>query len=104
MPIFLGLATILAILQNVLGVTIAKLLGENPLLGIICGGLIGGPIAARLIRQKQLLPHRENAAREIEALHEEAEIIESTQHEPGIIASLRAMRGLAPRCYGMACS
>lgn len=136
-PLFLGLATVLAILQNVLGVTIAKMLGENPLLGIICGslsqtgghgtalgfadtlaqagfasaattgaaaatfglvcgGLIGGPIAARLIRQKQLLPQRESAASEIEGIHHEAEIIEATQHEPGLINSLRAMLQLGP--------
>lgn len=117
--VFLGFATILAILQNVLSVIVAKLFWGNPLLGIICGslsqtggygtalgfavtliqalytsaattgaaaatyslvcgGLIGAPIAVRLIRQKQLLPHRQSAAREIEALHEEAEMIDLT--------------------------
>jgi ESS family glutamate:Na+ symporter len=38
-PLFLALATVLAILQNALGVGLAKLMGENPLLGLICGSI-----------------------------------------------------------------
>lgn len=36
-PLFLGAATLLAVMQNFLGVGLAKLMGESPLLGIICG-------------------------------------------------------------------
>ena len=38
-PIFLGAATLLAVMQNFLGVGLAKLMGESPLLGLICGSL-----------------------------------------------------------------
>lgn len=37
--IFWVVATLLAVFQNVLGVALAKLLGESPLLGVICGSL-----------------------------------------------------------------
>ena len=42
--IFLALATVLALIQNVVGVGLAKLLDVSPLLGVICGGvtLTGG--------------------------------------------------------------
>jgi ESS family glutamate:Na+ symporter len=36
-PIFLGLAAVLAVIQNALGVGLAKLMGANPLLGLVCG-------------------------------------------------------------------
>lgn len=39
LPLFLAIATLLAVAQNALGVTLAKLLGESPLLGLICGSL-----------------------------------------------------------------
>lgn len=35
--IFLGLASILAVLQNILGVLLAKAMGLSPLLGLVCG-------------------------------------------------------------------
>ena len=38
-PLFLALATLLGILQNVVGIGIAKALHVHPLLGIICGSL-----------------------------------------------------------------
>jgi ESS family glutamate:Na+ symporter len=140
-PLFWGLATLLAVLQNALGVSVAYLLGENPLLGLICGslsqtgghgtalgfadtliqagypsaatagaaastfglvcgGLIGGPIAARLIRQHQLLPQRHSAADNLQAMHAEEEIVEATLHEKGIGQSLRAMVKLGPSLLG----
>jgi ESS family glutamate:Na+ symporter len=37
--IFWVVATFLAVFQNVAGVALAKLLGESPLLGVICGSL-----------------------------------------------------------------
>ena len=39
LPLFLGLATTLAICQNAIGIGLARLLGENPLLGLMCGSL-----------------------------------------------------------------
>lgn len=38
-PLFLIIATVLAVMQNALGVVLAKAMGENPLLGLICGSL-----------------------------------------------------------------
>lgn len=38
-PIFLMISTTLAVMQNALGVTLARAMGENPLLGLICGSL-----------------------------------------------------------------
>jgi len=42
--IFLALSTVLAMMQNALGVALARLLGAPPLLGVVCGGvsLMGG--------------------------------------------------------------
>lgn len=95
--IFFGLATVLAALQNVVGIGIAKVLGVNPLLGVMCGsaamtgghgtalgfadvftrlglenaavlgaaaatvglvagGLLGGPVGGYLIRRRNLQP------------------------------------------------
>lgn len=129
-PVFLAIATVLALLQNALGMSIAFLLGENPLLGLICGslsqtgghgtalgfaetfqkagfdsaattgaaaatfglvcgGLIGGPIAARMIRGLQLLRPRHSAAEERQALREAEDITESALHENGILPTLR---------------
>lgn len=39
LPLFLGIATILAVFQNVIGVALARLLGQSPLLGLVCGSL-----------------------------------------------------------------
>ena len=39
MLIFLALSTFLAVAQNLVGVPLAKLLGESPLLGLVCGSL-----------------------------------------------------------------
>lgn len=93
--LFLVLATVLVIFQNAIGIGLAYLLGESPLLGIacgsvtmtgghgtglgfapelealglagagpilvaaatfglVCGGLIGGPVAGRIIRKRDL--------------------------------------------------
>jgi ESS family glutamate:Na+ symporter len=43
-PLFLALSTLLAVMQNTIGVLMAKLLGESALLGVVCGSLslIGG--------------------------------------------------------------
>jgi glutamate:Na+ symporter, ESS family len=38
-PLFLALATLLAVFQNVIGVGLAKLMGQSPLLGLVCGSL-----------------------------------------------------------------
>ena len=38
-PLFLAIATVLAIAQNGIGVLLAKLMGESPLLGLMCGSL-----------------------------------------------------------------
>ena len=37
--IFLALASILAVLQNCIGVALAKIMGVNPLLGLVCGSV-----------------------------------------------------------------
>lgn len=37
--IFLALSTVLSVLQNLLGVPLAKLMGQSPLLGLVCGSL-----------------------------------------------------------------
>lgn len=37
--IFLGVATLLGVAQNLAGIAAAKAIGENPLLGIVCGSL-----------------------------------------------------------------
>ena len=37
--LFLGLAGVLAVLQNVIGVGLAKMLGVSPLLGLVCGSV-----------------------------------------------------------------
>jgi ESS family glutamate:Na+ symporter len=46
--LFLGVASVGAVLQNVLGISLAKLFGLNPLLGIVSGSvaLAGGPATA----------------------------------------------------------
>jgi ESS family glutamate:Na+ symporter len=46
--LLLGLATLLGVLQNVLGVSIARGMNQSPLLGLICGSvtLTGGPSTA----------------------------------------------------------
>jgi glutamate:Na+ symporter, ESS family len=133
-PLFLALATALAILQNIVGISIAKLLGENPILGIICGSLsqtgghgtalgfadtlvqagypaaattgaaaatfglvagslIGGPIAAHLIRRHQLRPSGNQASDP-----NEEKLIDEATHEPGTLTTMRqlATGGAAP--------
>jgi ESS family glutamate:Na+ symporter len=37
--VFLAISTVLAVFQNVIGVLLAKLMGEPPLLGLVCGSL-----------------------------------------------------------------
>lgn len=37
--VFLAISTVLAVLQNLIGVSLAKLMGESPLLGLVCGSL-----------------------------------------------------------------
>ncbi|CAM2991883.1 sodium/glutamate symporter [Rariglobus hedericola] len=39
LPLFLGLATVLAVCQNAIGVVLAKLMAQSPLLGLVCGSL-----------------------------------------------------------------
>lgn len=39
LPLFLGLATLMAVFQNVIGIGLAKAMGESPLLGLMCGSL-----------------------------------------------------------------
>jgi glutamate:Na+ symporter, ESS family len=39
LPLFLGIATVLAVCQNAIGVVLAKLMGQSPLLGLVCGSL-----------------------------------------------------------------
>jgi ESS family glutamate:Na+ symporter len=46
--IFLALAGVLAILQNSLGVALAKAMGESPLLGLVCGSVTMTGFAADL--------------------------------------------------------
>ena len=131
-PLFLGLATVLAVMQNVLGVGMAKLMGENPLLGLMCGSLsqtgghgtalgfadtmeragfpaaatvgaaaatfglvfgslVGGPVAARLIRKHGLAASPQaDAKTEGRALKAEAALVESAHREPGIFSGIRA--------------
>lgn len=130
-PLFLGLATLLAFFQNVLGVFLAKLLGENSLLGLICGSLsqtggigtslgfadtlihagyapaatmgvaastfgmvcgslVGGPVAARLIRRHRLVSPQVPPEVEARASKAEAVLLEIATHEPGILDGIRA--------------
>ena len=37
--IFLAISTVLAVAQNLLGVPLAKMMGQSPLLGLVCGSL-----------------------------------------------------------------
>jgi ESS family glutamate:Na+ symporter len=37
--VFLAISAVLAVVQNLIGVPLAKLLGESPLLGLVCGSL-----------------------------------------------------------------
>lgn len=37
--VFLAISTVLAVVQNLIGVSLAKLMGESPLLGLVCGSL-----------------------------------------------------------------
>src|SRR6478736_5338455 len=37
--IFLAISTVLAVLQNLIGVPLAKMMGQSPLLGLVCGSL-----------------------------------------------------------------
>jgi ESS family glutamate:Na+ symporter len=37
--IFLGISTVLAVAQNLIGVPLAKMMGQSPLLGLVCGSL-----------------------------------------------------------------
>ena len=129
--LFLFLSTILAILQNVVGVAVAKGMGANPLLGVICGALtqtggigtsqafadtiiqagyapaktmgiaaatlgmicgslIGGPIAARLIKKHRLLPQKTSPAEDARATKAEEALIDIAEHEPGVFDGMLA--------------
>jgi len=129
--LFLFISTILAILQNVVGVMVAKMMGANPLLGVICGALtqtggigtsqafagdiidagypaaktmgvaaatlgmilgslMGGPIAAGLIRRHKLLPEKHSPLEDAKAEKAEEVIIEVSENEPGFFDGLRA--------------
>ncbi len=37
--VFLAISTVLAVVQNLVGVPLAKMMGESPLLGLVCGSL-----------------------------------------------------------------
>src|SRR6478736_9608577 len=37
--IFLAISTVLAVLQNLIGIPLAKMMGQSPLLGMVCGSL-----------------------------------------------------------------
>lgn len=37
--VFLAISTVLAVIQNLVGVPLAKMMGESPLLGLVCGSL-----------------------------------------------------------------
>lgn len=140
-PLFLALATLLAILQNVVGVGLAKLLGVSPLLGLVCGSLsqtggigtslgfaetivhagyaqaatmgvaastfgmvcgslVGGPVATRLIRKYKLIPEKTKPDAEADALKAEAVLVEIAQHEPGILAGIRAFAARGKKAVG----
>lgn len=129
--LFLLISTILAILQNVVGVAVATAMGVNPLLGVICGALtqtggigtsqafagdiidagypaaktmgvaaatlgmilgslMGGPIAASLIRRHKLLPEKYSPVEDAKAEKAEKVIIEISENEPGFFAGVRA--------------
>lgn len=47
--VFLAISTVLAVVQNIIGVSLAKLMGESPLLGLVCGSLtLAGGIGTAL--------------------------------------------------------
>lgn len=55
MLIFLALSTFLAVAQNLVGVPLAKLLGESPMLGLVCGSLtLAGGIGTALGFESEL--------------------------------------------------
>ena len=129
--LFLFLSTILAVLQNVVGVVVAQWMGANPLLGVICGALtqtgglgtsqafadtiidagyapaktmgvaaatlgmicgslIGGPIAAGLIKRYKLVPEKTSPTEDARADKAERAIIDISENEPGIFDGMRA--------------
>jgi ESS family glutamate:Na+ symporter len=63
--------------------------------GLVCGGLIGGPLAARLIRTHHLFPPRQSS----HDLHAE-EAIPAVGSESGIWHSLRALVRMGPTLLG----
>lgn len=140
-PLFLGLASLLAVLQNVVGIAVAELLGENPLLGLICGSLsqtggigtslgfsetliqagyapaatmgvaastfgmvcgslVGGPIAARLIRRHSLRSEQSSPEVEARASKAEAALVEIAKNEPGVLAGIRAFASHGKKALG----
>jgi ESS family glutamate:Na+ symporter len=132
---FFVLSTIGAVLQNVIGVVVAKVLGVAPLMGvlagsvtltggpatglafaplfekagvtgaatiavaaamvgIVCGGLMGGPIATWLVRRHRLKTPRRRAG----ALPDRAEaVVEAAMPEP----DARAPKGEDVEAYGL---
>ena len=124
-PLFLALATLLAVLQNAVGIGIAKALHAHPLLGIICGSLsqtggigtslgfadtivhagypqaatmgvaastfgmvcgslIGGPVATRLINKHKLKYENLNTTSTMDLTHE------CNDSNQGILAEIRS--------------
>lgn len=131
-PLFLAIATVLAVAQNGIGVVLAKMMGEPPLLGIICGslsmtgghgtalgfahtleqagfpaaatvgaaaatfglvfgGLIGGPVATRLIRRHNLTSSVSRAG----SSSEEAKAAEET----GVFSTLRQIAAYGAKAF-----
>ena len=131
--VFLVLATVLAVIQNAVGVGLARLMGESPLLGLICGSLsqtgghgtalgfaetltnaglpaastigaaaatfglvcgslIGGPVAIRLIRKHRLASAAPDpSADDGKADRAEAALVQIASREPGIFDGIRAL-------------
>lgn len=52
--LFLAAATILVIIQDVVGVFLAKAFNLHPYIGLVAGCLIGGPVAKRLLQKYNL--------------------------------------------------
>ncbi len=128
--VFLGLVACLAVVQNLLGIGLAKVMGISPLLGLACGsvsmtgghgtalgfapdlenaglqgaavigvaaatfglvagGLLGGPVAGRLIRRKTLQPSAGKAT------HLEA----GATGAPGILRDIASLRSFGGRLF-----
>jgi glutamate:Na+ symporter, ESS family len=140
--IFLALATVLAVIQNAVGVGLARLMDQSPLLGLVCGSLsqtgghgtalgfadtftkaglpaastlgaaaatfglvcgslIGGPVAMRLIRRHHLAPAgADPSGDDSPASRAEATLVRIASHEPGILDGIRALAHHGRRTLG----